>query len=89
MSVTRLAYYFDSQSRVVINKTHLKYNSFLSACNSISYDCFRRLVYSLIYNSYSYKGTAIIEETITKKIAAFYSKFTNCKEYIRGKSLNF
>lgn len=81
MSNTRLAYYSDNQSKIVINKNHLNNDSVFEICNTIAHECFHATQYSLIFNGEKYIGNTNIEDYITDRITTYKVEFKNYKEY--------
>lgn len=89
MPKSRLAYYSDSQNRVVLNLTHLKNDNLLEVLNTIAHECFHSLEYSLIRNGTNYNGTSVVDENISKKIFTYRTEFTDYKEYNSEKALSY
>ena len=81
MPDTKLAYYSDNQSKIVINKNHLSNDSILNVLNSLTHECFHCAQYSLIKNEEYYSGNTSIERDIAEKIEKYKVEIKDYKEY--------
>lgn len=81
MSNTRLAYYSDNQSKIVINKNHLNNDSVFEICNTIAHECFHSAQYSLILNGEYYSGDTDIETDISDRINTYKVEFEDYRSF--------
>lgn len=81
MPDSRLAYYSNNQSKIVINKKHLNNDSVLNVCKFLAHECFHAAQYSLIFNGEKYAGNTNIENYILDRITTYKVEFKDYKEY--------
>jgi hypothetical protein len=81
MSNTRLAYYSDNQSKIVINNNHLNNDSVFEICNTIAHECFHSAQHSLILNGENYSGDTEMETDISDRINTYKVEFEEYKSF--------